>query len=61
MIEERCGLMESVMSVKRLADYTNAGASSPSYADKCMTNPRNGFVRVMTELVGDIAERIVYR
>lgn len=61
MIEERCGLMQSVMSVKRLAGYTNTGASSPSYADEYMTNPRNGFVRVMNELVGDVAERIVYR
>lgn len=61
MIEERCGLMQSVMSVKRLAGYTSGGTSSPSYTDEYVTNPRNGFVRVMTELVGDVAERIVYR
>ncbi|KAL3997944.1 Sec34-like family protein [Acanthocheilonema viteae] len=61
MIEERCGLMQSVMSVKRLTGYTNTGTSSPSCADEYMMNPRNGFVRVMTELVGDVAERIVYR
>ncbi|VDK79504.1 unnamed protein product [Litomosoides sigmodontis] len=59
MIEERCGLMQSVMSVKRLTGYTSTEASS-SYADNIM-NPRNGFVRVMTELVGDVVERIVYR
>ncbi|KAM3721269.1 Conserved oligomeric Golgi complex subunit [Dirofilaria immitis] len=61
MIEERCGLMQSVISIKRLADSTNAGTSSPSYTDEYMMNPRNGFVRVMTELVGDVAERILYR
>ncbi|OZC12789.1 hypothetical protein X798_00423 [Onchocerca flexuosa] len=61
MIEERCGLMQSVMSVKRLVGYTSGETSSPSYTDDYMANPRNGFVRVMTELVGDVAERIVYR
>ncbi|EFO25613.2 hypothetical protein LOAG_02869 [Loa loa] len=61
MIEERCGLMQSVMSVKRLAGYTSTETSSPSTTDEYVTNSRNGFVRIMTELAGDVAERIVYR
>ena len=48
MIEERCSLMSSLV----------AGGSA---SDEPAFDPRAGFVTVMSELVGDVAERIVYR
>uniref|UniRef100_A0A1I7TKS7 Conserved oligomeric Golgi complex subunit 3 n=1 Tax=Caenorhabditis tropicalis TaxID=1561998 RepID=A0A1I7TKS7_9PELO len=52
MIENRCS-MQIVATI--LGDDVN---NDPSFAG---LNPRAGFVAVMSELVGDIAERIVYR
>lgn len=53
MIEERCGLMQPVLSP--------TSGTSATDSDEVIMNPRAGFVRVMSELVGDVAERIVYR
>lgn len=58
MIEERCGLMQSVIWTSRFGQTTEVAGESN---EGTVFNPRSGFVRVMNELVGDIAERIVYR
>lgn len=58
MIEERCGLMMSVLNPQSaIVDSISSNAD----LDSNMLNPRSGFVRVMRELVLDIAERIFYR
>lgn len=60
MIEERCGLMLSVMQQMHNIEALKSSGKGDS-GEEILMNPRNGFVRVMGELVGDIAERIVYR
>ncbi|VDM39807.1 unnamed protein product [Toxocara canis] len=57
MIEERCGLMMSVLNPQSVVDPSSVSADFEGN----MLNPRSGFVRVMRELVLDIAERIFYR
>uniref|UniRef100_A0A915B293 Conserved oligomeric Golgi complex subunit 3 n=1 Tax=Parascaris univalens TaxID=6257 RepID=A0A915B293_PARUN len=58
MIEERCGLMMSVLNPQSaVVDSVSSNAD----LDSNVLNPRSGFVRVMRELVLDIAERIFYR
>jgi hypothetical protein len=51
MIDERCGLPQPIGGEIVDAQQLEMG----------MANPRAGFARVISELVADIVERIVYR
>lgn len=55
MVDQRCGLMASMMEGEGMESRGGMNIGRRSF------DPRGAFVRVMGELVGDIVERIVYR
>jgi hypothetical protein len=55
MIDERCGLIQFNSSAPVEMDPLG------QQLQQTLGNPRTGFARVISELVADVVERIVYR